>query len=55
MERGPREDRSVQPIILLPSPQPPRLGLAGALGFLPAPGSPPSLSTLGPLPLSLRG
>lgn len=40
---------------LLPSPQPPRLGPAGALGFLPAPGSPPSLSTLGPLPLSLRG
>ena len=40
---------------LLPSPQPPCLGPAGALGFLPAPGSPPSLSTLGPLPLSLGG
>ena len=45
----------MQPTTLLPSPQPPRLGPAGALAFLPAPGSPPSISTLGPLPLSLRG
>lgn len=38
----------MQPTTLLPSPQPPRLGLAGALAFLPAPGSPPSLSLWGP-------